>query len=79
MAYFSTPELALRPGATNAVQPMARAGIGVDVTIKSDTGVCVRADYTHTLTRPEFTTESGQTLSLFGDLFDLGAGLFYRF
>ncbi|HET6279499.1 MAG TPA: hypothetical protein VFH73_00975 [Polyangia bacterium] len=79
IAHFSTPERALRPGDQTAVQPLVRAAVGLDVTVKSGMGVCLRGDYTHTLTRPSFTTETGQTLSLFGDLLDIGVGLFYRF
>lgn len=79
IAHFSTPERNLRPGDRSAVQPLVRGAVGLDVTVKSGMGVCLRADYTHTLTRPTLTTETGQTLSLFGDLLDIGIGLFYRF
>jgi hypothetical protein len=79
IAHFSTPELALRPGDRTAVQPLVRAAVGFDVIIQKGMGVGVRGDYTHTLTRPSFTTQTGQILSLFGDLLDIGVGLFYRF
>lgn len=79
IAHFSSPEPDLRPGDRSAVQPLVRGAVGFDVIIKSEMGIAVRGDYTHLLTRPSFTTDTGQTLSLFGDLLDIGVGLFYRF
>jgi hypothetical protein len=79
IAYFSSPERTLRPGSSSATQPLARAAAGIDVDIGARTAVCLRADFTHPLTRPSFTSTAGQTYSLFGDLFDAGVGVQFRF
>lgn len=79
IGYFSSPEVDLRPGTETAVQPLARGSVGVDVAISSTSAVTLRADYTHAFTRPDFVTDTGQTFSLFGDLFDVGLGLLLRF
>jgi hypothetical protein len=79
IGYFSTPELALRPGSRSTRQPVARGALGFDVLIGPRTSIGLRADFTHTLTRPTFTPDAGPTYSLFGDLLDVGVGLFYRF
>jgi hypothetical protein len=79
IGYFSSPELALRPGSTNAAQPLARGMLGVEFALSALTAVIVRADYTHAFTRPTFTTETAAQYSLFGDLFDAGAGLLVHF
>ncbi|HEY2901540.1 MAG TPA: hypothetical protein VGL59_13245 [Polyangia bacterium] len=77
--YFSTPELTLRPGTASSRQPFVCGGLGVDWAIKAGMGVRVRFNFTQTLNRPDFVTETGDHLNLFGDLFDSGIGLFYRF
>jgi hypothetical protein len=79
VAYFSSPELTLRPGSASAHQPLLTGGAGIDWTIQKNTGLRVRLNFIHTLTRPGFVTEMGSHLDLFGDLLDIGAGLFYRF
>jgi hypothetical protein len=79
IASFATPEPALQPGSLTAVQPLARAALGVDITVAPRTAVGLRADFTHPLTTPTLTTTRGDTLRPFGDLFDVGLGLLYRF
>jgi hypothetical protein len=79
IAYFSSPEQELRPGSTSAVQPLARAGIGADIPLRGRAAVGVRADYSYLFTQPTFTTQAGQTFRPFGNLFDVGIGLLYRF
>jgi hypothetical protein len=79
VASLSTPEVALQPGALTAVQPLGRAAVGLDVTIAPRTAVGLRADFTHPLTHPTLTTTMGETYRPFGDLFDVGLGLLYRF
>jgi hypothetical protein len=79
IAYFSSPELVFRPGNTTAVQPLARAAGGLDVRVTNDGAVTLRADYAHPFTRPTFTSETGQSYSLFGDLLEVGLGFLYRF
>jgi hypothetical protein len=79
VASFSTLEPALQPGSLTAVQPLSRAAFGVDVTIAPRTAVGLRADFTHPFTNPTLTTTRGETYRPFGDLFDVGLGLLYRF
>jgi hypothetical protein len=79
IAFFSSPEQALRPGSTSSVQPVARGVLGIDVAIKDSTALGVRASYSRMITHPTYTTETGDTLRIFGDLLDIHAGLFYRF
>jgi hypothetical protein len=79
IGYFSSPELVLRPGNTTAAQPLARAALGAEIALSPLTAVILRADYSHAFTRPLFTTEAGPAYSLFGDVFDAGAGMLVRF
>ena len=79
IAYFSSPEIDLRPGSKDAVQPLARGVAGIDVAVSATTAVVLRVDYTHTFTRPTYTTNQAVTYSLFGDLLHVGAGLLVRF
>ena len=50
IGFFSSPELALRPGSANAYQPLARAAAGADVAINSQASVGLRAGYSFMLT-----------------------------
>jgi hypothetical protein len=79
IAYFSSPELTLRPGSMDAVQPLARGVAGLDIAVSATAAVVVRFDYTSTFTRPTFTTNQPVTYSLLGDLLHLGAGVRVRF
>ncbi|HVT10368.1 MAG TPA: hypothetical protein VHO67_23065 [Polyangia bacterium] len=83
IAYFSSPEMNLRPGNLTAVQPLARGTAGLDVAITGQVGITVRVAYTHVFTHPTLTTDvsSGApaTYSFLGDLFDAGAGVVLGF
>jgi hypothetical protein len=79
IGYLSTPELELRPGSTSAVQPLARGPLAIELPLPRSMAVVVRGDYTHTFTRPTFTTDGGQTYSFLGDVITAGAGLKLRF
>lgn len=79
IGYFSTPETALQPGSISTHQPALAAGAGLDVTIHRDAGVRLRVHFMHTLLRPDFVTDNGGHLDLFGDLLDMDVGVFYRF
>jgi hypothetical protein len=79
VGFFSSPEHELLPGSSSAVQPLARGAAGFDVRIRGRAAVAVRADYTHVFTHPTFVSEAGQSYHPFGDLFDVGVGLLYRF
>ncbi|HVZ75335.1 MAG TPA: hypothetical protein VHJ20_23320 [Polyangia bacterium] len=78
-ASLTTPETALAPGSLSALQPLGRAAVGVDVAVAERTAIVVRADVTHPLTHPELTTTTNMTVRPFGDLFDAGVGVLYRF
>jgi hypothetical protein len=77
--YFSSPELALRPGSMTGVQALVRGALGVDIALSATSALVVRGDYTHAFGRPTFTTDTGTTLSLFGDILDAGVGILFRF
>jgi hypothetical protein len=79
ISYFSTPEQALAPGSASAVQPVARASVGVEIPLAKTTAVTAVADYTHAFTRPTYQANDGQSYSLFGDALTAGAGLRLRF
>jgi hypothetical protein len=79
IGYFSSPELALRPGNATAYLPMGRGVLGADLAINDHVAVGVRAAYTFMFTDPIYTTAAGQSFHLFGDLLDIHAGFFYRF
>ena len=79
IGYFSSPELDLRPGTKTAAQPLVRGVVGFELALSPLTALVVRADYTHPFTRPTFVTDDAMKYSLFGDLFDAGAGLLVHF
>ncbi len=83
IAYFSSPEMTLRPGNLTAVQPLGRGTAGLDVAITDQIGVTVRLAYTHVFTHPTLTTDANSgapaTYSFLGDLFDAGAGVVLGF
>lgn len=83
IAYFSSPEMNLRPGNLTAVQPLARGTAGLDVAITGQIGITVRVAYTHVFTHPTLTTDATSgapaTYSFLGDLFDAGAGVVLGF
>jgi hypothetical protein len=58
---------------------MARAVLGVDVEIKNQFALGVRAAYSHMLQSSAYKTNVGPPVHLFGDVLDIHAGLFYRF
>ncbi len=79
VGFFSSPELALRPGTANAYQPFARAAVGADVAINRQTAVGLRAGYTFMLSSSSLVTSTSGSVAFLGDLLDIQAGLFYRF
>jgi hypothetical protein len=79
VGFFSSQNLEPTPQSAHAVQPLARGGVGVDVALSATSAVTVRADYTHTFTRPQLVTDAGHSYALFGDLFNVGIGLLLRF
>ncbi len=79
VASFATLEPALQPGSLTALQPLSRVAAGVDVTVAPRVAVGLRADFTHPFTSPTLTTTRNETYRPFGNLFDVGLGLTYRF
>jgi hypothetical protein len=79
IAFFSSPEIALRPGSFDAVQPLARGAAGLSVDVVRGIAVSLQGTYTHTFTRPVFTTADGNAYSFLGDVLDLGLGVVMQF
>jgi hypothetical protein len=79
IGFFSSQNLEPTPQSGHAVQPLARGGVGVDVAVSETSAVTLRADYTHTFTRPQLVTDAGHSYAVFGDLFNVGIGLLLRF
>jgi hypothetical protein len=79
VAYFSSPEIALRPGSFDAVQPLARGALGLSVVVAHDVAICAQGGYTLLFTRPGYTTSDAVTYSFLGDLLDLGLGVVMQF
>jgi hypothetical protein len=79
IAFFSSPEIALRPGSYDAVQPIARGAAGLSVVVYHDVAATLKGMYTHAFTRPVFTASDGTTYSFLGDLLDLGLGAVMQF
>ena len=79
VGFFSSQNLEPTPQSGHAVQPLARGGVGVDVALSDTSAVTLRADYTHTFTRPQLVTDAGHSYAVFGDLFNVGIGLLLRF
>lgn len=85
IAYFSTPEVNLRPGSATNVLPFVRGALGVEIPLRAGVAVVARADYSHALTSPTYTpmptdgNPSPGSLSFWGDLFDVGGGFVARF
>jgi hypothetical protein len=84
IAYFSTPELAFRPGSLHALQPFLRGSAGLNVVVYRGIGVSARVGYSHVLTRPTLTTSGSgtgapTTYAPFGDFVDAGLGVVLPF
>jgi hypothetical protein len=79
IAFFSSPEIALRPGSFDAVQPFARGAAGLSVEVAGGVAVSLQGTFTHPFTRPVFTATDGTTYSFLGDVLDLGLGAVMQF
>jgi len=79
IAFFSSPEVALRPGSYDTVQPIARGVAGLSVVVYHDVAATLQGTYTHAFTRPVFTASDGTAYSFLGDLLDLGLGATMQF
>jgi hypothetical protein len=79
LGYFDSAASDLRPGSAREAHLLGRVAFGVDVTLAHSWIAAIRADYTAVRGASPMVTDTGRTLTIFGDLFDLGAGLAYRF
>jgi hypothetical protein len=79
IGFFDSVEPNLQPGSAKDVHVLGRATVGLDVPIWRAWSATVRADYTTVRAVSPFTTNAGETLPLFGDLFDVGIGAAYGF
>jgi hypothetical protein len=78
ISYFSTPELAFRPGNFDAVQPLGRGTVGLDVRVTHDIGISLRAGYTLVFTHPAFMPGT-TSYSFLGDSLDVDLGVVLPF
>ncbi|HTB57138.1 MAG TPA: hypothetical protein VLC06_04655 [Polyangia bacterium] len=78
ISYFSTPEIAFRPGSFDAAQPLGRGSVGLDVRVTHDVGISVRAGYTLVFTHPAYMPGT-TSYSFLGDSLDVDLGVFLPF
>jgi hypothetical protein len=78
VSYFSTPELTFRPGTFDAVQPLGRGTVGLDVGVTHDIAISLRAGYTLVFTHPAYTPSS-TSYSFLGDSLDVDLGVVLPF
>jgi hypothetical protein len=79
VSYFSTPELTFRPGTFDAVQPLGRGAIGLDVGVTHDIAISVRAGYTLVFTHPAYSPTTTTSYSFLGDSLDVDLGVVLPF
>lgn len=79
LGYFDSAALELQPGSARDAHALGRLALGVDVTVARDWCASMRAEYTAVRGVGVWTTDAGERLALFGDLFGIGAGIAYRF
>ena len=78
VSYFSTPELTFRPGTFDAVQPLGRGTVGLDVGITQAIAISARAGYTLVFTHPAYTPGT-TSYSFLGDSLDVDLGVVLPF
>jgi hypothetical protein len=78
VSYFSTPELTFRPGTFDAVQPLGRGTVGLDIGITRAIAVSLRAGYTLVFTHPAYTPGT-TSYSFLGDSLDVDLGVVLPF
>jgi hypothetical protein len=78
VSYFSTPELTFRPGTFDAVQPLGRGTVGLDVGVTHDIAISLRAGYTLVFTHPAYAPGS-TSYSFLGDSLDVDLGVVLPF
>jgi hypothetical protein len=78
VSYFSTPELTFRPGTFDAVQPLGRGTVGLDVRITQAIGISARAGYTLVFSHPAYTPGT-TSYSFLGNSLDVDLGVVLPF
>ena len=78
VSYFSTPELTYRPGTFDAVQPLGRGTVGLDVGVTQAIAISLRASYTLVFTHPAYTPGT-TSYSFLGDSLDVDLGVVLPF
>ncbi len=78
VSYFSTPELTFRPGTFDAVQPLGRGTVGLEVGITQAIAISARAGYTLVFTHPAYTP-GATSYSFLGDSLDVDLGVVLPF
>ncbi len=78
VSYFSTPEVAFSPGTFDAVQPLGRGTVGLDVGITHDIAISARAGYTLVFTHPAYMP-GNTNYSFLGDSLDVNLGVVLPF
>jgi hypothetical protein len=78
VSYFSTPELTFRPGTFDAVQPLGRGTVGLDVGVTHDVAISLRAAYSLVFTHPAYTP-GATSYSFLGDSLDVDVGVVLPF
>jgi hypothetical protein len=79
LGHFDSAAREFAPGTANDTQLIARAAVGVDVALVGAMGLTARSSYTAVRATRRLETETGASLPLFGDLFDVGVGVVYSF
>jgi hypothetical protein len=79
LGHFDSAAREFAPGTANDTQLIARAAVGVDVALVGAMSLTVRSSYTAVRATRRLETETGASLPLFGDLFDVGVGVVYSF
>ena len=78
VSYFSTPELTFRPGTFDAVQPLGRGTVGLDVGITPNIAISARVATTLVFSHPAFTPGT-TSYSFLGDSLDVDLGVVLPF
>ena len=78
VSYFSTPEITFRPGSFDAVQPLGRGTVGLDVGLTHDIAISLRAGYTLVFTHPSYAAGTA-SYSFLGDSLDVDLGVVLPF
>jgi hypothetical protein len=79
LGHFRSPQDAARPDEERETLVVVQGQVGIDVEVKPQTDVGLRADVVVPLARPTLRTSSGDELRVFGPRLALRLALQYRF